>query len=95
MDVENISFRIIQEWMIHLNDGIKHLTFCMIRQSHMVHFVDSLISIYSTITQKSFHQTINIQCIVAYDLVVLELEQRFLDHELMDDLGIIYPRYWL
>jgi hypothetical protein len=94
MDVANTSFRIIQEWVIHLNDGIKHLTFCVIGQFHMVHFVDSLISIHSTITPKDFHQTIRtikVPCIVVYDLVVLELEQRFLDHMLMNDLGIIHP----
>jgi hypothetical protein len=67
MDVANTSYKIIQEWMIHLNDGIKHLTFCIIGQFYTVHFVNSLISIHSTITQKGFHQTIRtikIQCIV-------------------------------
>jgi hypothetical protein len=68
MDVANTSYRIIQEWMIYLNDGIKHLTFRIIGQFYMVYFVDSLISIHSTITQKGFHQTIRtikVQCIVA------------------------------
>jgi hypothetical protein len=51
-------FRIIQEWMIHLNDGIKHLTFPIIGQFYTSHFVNSLISIHSTTTQKGFHQTI-------------------------------------
>jgi hypothetical protein len=98
MDVANTSCRIIQEWVTHLNDGIKHLTFCIIRQSRMVHFVDSLINIHFKVTPKGFHQTIRtikVPCIVAYDLVVFKLEQRVLDHELMNDLGIIYPQYWL
>jgi hypothetical protein len=98
MDVANTSCRIIQEWVIHLNDGIQHLTFCIIGQFHMVHFVDSLINIHSIVSPKGFHQTIRtikVPCIVAYDLVVFELEQRFLDHKLMNDLGIIYPQYWL
>ncbi len=80
MDVANTSCRIIQGWVTHLKDGIKHLTFYIIRQSHMVHFVDSLINIHSTVTPKGFHQTIRIikvPCIVAYDLTVLELEQGF------------------
>jgi hypothetical protein len=98
MDVANTSCWIIREWVTHLNDGIKHLTFCIIGQSHMVHFVDSLISTHSTVIPKGFHQTIrsiNVPYIVVYDLVVHELEQRFLDHELMNDLGIIYPQYSL
>jgi len=64
----------------------------------MVHFVDSLINIRSIVTPKGFHQTIRttkVPCILAYDLVVLELEQRFIDQELMNDLEIIYPQYWL
>ncbi len=55
MDVANTSCRIIQEWVTHLNDGIKYLTFCIIGKFHMVHFVDSLISIHSTFTPKGFH----------------------------------------
>jgi hypothetical protein len=54
MDLANPSCRNIQEWVTHLNDGIKYLTFRIIGQSHMVHFVDSLISIDSTVTQKGF-----------------------------------------
>jgi len=29
-----------------------------------------------------------------HDVLVLELEQRFPDHELMNVLEIIYPQYW-
>ncbi len=91
MDVVNTSCRIIQEWVIHLNDGIKHLTFCIMGKFHMVHFVNSLINIHSTISPKGFHRTIRtikVPCIVAYDLVVFKLEQRFLDHELIMILGL-------
>jgi hypothetical protein len=28
-----------------------------------------------------------------YDLLVTELEHRFLDHELMNVFGVVYPQY--
>jgi hypothetical protein len=82
--------------VIDLNDGTEHLTFHIIRYSHMVHYVDYLNGIHFAIIWKGFDQTITsmkVQCIVAYDLLVIELKWRFIDHELMDALGIIHPQY--
>jgi hypothetical protein len=62
----------------------------------MVHFVVILTSEHPPITWQHFDQTIKVvkvQCIATSDLLVLELEWRFLDHELMNVLGIIYPQY--
>ncbi len=36
-----------------------------------------------------------VQCTIACDLLVRELEGKFLNHELMNVLGIIYSQYWL
>jgi hypothetical protein len=47
--VVNTSYTIIQDWATNLNGGIKHLTFCIIGQSHMVCFVDYLVNIHSII----------------------------------------------
>jgi len=85
--------RIIQDWMIHLNDETKHLVFHIIGQFQMVHCVDSLSGIHFVVTREGFDQIITfvkVQCIIACDLLVIELERRFLDHELMNVLGIIY-----
>jgi hypothetical protein len=82
--------------VIDLNDGTKHLAFCIIGQSYMVHYVDSLIGIHFIVTHGGFDQIITyvkVHCTVAYDLLVTKLEQRFLNHELMNALGIIYPQY--
>ncbi len=35
------------------------------------------------------------QCTIACDLLVRELEGKFLNHELMNVLGIIFSQYWL
>jgi hypothetical protein len=47
--VTNTSYRTTQDWVINLNGGIKHLTFSIIRQSHVVCFVDCLINTHSII----------------------------------------------
>jgi hypothetical protein len=60
----------------------------------MVHSIVVLIGKHFLVAQKGFDQTIMIvksQCTTTCDLLVLELEQRFSSHELMNALGIIYP----
>jgi hypothetical protein len=62
----------------------------------MVHYVDYLTGIHSTIIREGFDEAIasmKVQCTIFCDLLVIELKWRFLDHELMDALGIIYPQY--
>jgi hypothetical protein len=97
-DVTNIFCRIIWDWVVNLNDGIKHLAFCIIGQFHTVHCVDYLIGIHFAISRNGFDQAITFvkaQCTntIKCDLLVTKLEQRFSDHELMNVFGIIYPQY--
>jgi len=64
----------------------------------MVHFVIALINEHSLIILEHFDQVIivvKVHYIATCVLLVLELEWRFLDHELINVLGIIYPQYWL
>jgi hypothetical protein len=92
----NTFCRITHDWVIDLNHGNDHLAFYIIRHSHMVHFVVNLTSKHFLLTRKHFDQAIRVvkvQCTTTCDLLVLELEHRFLDHELMNVLGIIYPQY--
>jgi len=89
----------MQDWVADLNVGMEHLEFWIMEQSHMVHYVDPLINIHSLIICEGFEVNIlgmKAQCIVACDLLVIESECKFLDHELMMNvLGVIYPQYWL
>jgi hypothetical protein len=60
----------------------------------MAHFVTALTTKHSLVTQKHFDQVIKVvkvHYIVTCVLLVLELEWRFLDHDLMSVIGIIYP----
>jgi hypothetical protein len=91
-NVSNTYCRITQDWVIDLNDGNEHLVFCIIEQSHMVHFIVTLIGEHFLVIWKSFDQVVKDQCTATCDLLVLELEQRFPNHELMNVLGIIYPQ---
>jgi hypothetical protein len=67
----------------------------------MAHFVTTLTSEHSLVTQEHFDQVIKVvkvvkvHYIVTCVLLALELEWTFLDHDLMNILGIIYPQYWL
>jgi hypothetical protein len=38
---------------------------------------------------------VKVQCTIACDLLVMDLECRILDDELMNVFGVIYPKYWL
>ncbi len=46
--------------MIYLNDNNERLAFCIIRQSHMVHFVITLTNKHSPIARKHFDQVIRV-----------------------------------
>jgi len=48
-NVVNTYCRITQDWVIDLNDGNEHLVFCIIEQSHMVHFIVTLIGEHSPV----------------------------------------------
>jgi hypothetical protein len=49
MDVANTTCKIIQDWLTNSNDGIEHLAFRIIGQSHMVHHVNYLTNIHSKV----------------------------------------------
>jgi hypothetical protein len=94
--VPNISCRIVQDLVTNFNDGTKHLAFCITGQSHMVHYVDLLTNLHSPITHGDVETTnivVKAWCTTTCDLLVIELECMFLDHELMIILGIIYQQY--
>jgi hypothetical protein len=65
---------------------------------HVVHYVDPLINIHPLIICDRFEVdilTMKVQGIVACDLLIIELECKFLDHKLMTNvIGVIYPQYW-
>jgi hypothetical protein len=56
--VVNTSCKIMQDWITNINDGIKHLFFGFIGQSHMVHSIDPLIRLHFLITHNDFETTI-------------------------------------
>jgi len=57
--VVNTSCKITQDWIIiDLNDGIEHLAFWIIKQSHMVHSIDPLIGFHFLVSHNDFETTI-------------------------------------
>jgi hypothetical protein len=48
----------MQDWITNLNDGIKHLSFWFMGQSHMVHSIDPLIGLHFLIIHNDFETTI-------------------------------------
>ncbi len=96
--VANTSCRINQDQVINLNDGIEHLSSHIMGQSHLIHYVNPLIGLHSRITRDGFEVVIKVvkaQCTTTFDLLVIELEQRFPNHELVNAFGVIYPQYQL
>jgi len=51
----NTSYRIIQDWVINLNDDMEHLAFHIIRQSHMIHYVNYVIGMHFGVTWEGFN----------------------------------------
>jgi len=61
----------------------------------MVHYVDPLTSLHPLIIHDVFETSIIVmkdQCIVACDLFVIELVNRFSNHELINVFGVIYSQ---
>ncbi len=56
--VPNISCRIVWNLVTNFNDATKHLTFYIMGQSHMVHYVDLLTNLHSPITHGEVEATI-------------------------------------
>jgi hypothetical protein len=61
----------------------------------MVHFIDPLIVFQFSITHDATITIVKAQCITTSNLLVTKLKCKFLNHELMNDLRIIYSQYWL
>ncbi len=62
----------------------------------MVHYVDSITNMHFAITQEGFDQAIKgvkVQCTTMCDVLVLELERMFPNHQLMNVFWIFYPQY--
>lgn len=58
--VANTSCKITQDWVTDLNDDNEHLVFCIIEQSHIMHFVVVLTSKHFPITQKGVDQAVKV-----------------------------------
>jgi hypothetical protein len=89
--VANTFYKIIQDWVTNLNDDIEHLAFHIIGQSLMIHYVDYVIGMHFGVTSEGFYRAIKIvkaQCIVACDVLNLNLEWKFPNHELMNFWGL-------
>ncbi len=56
--IVNTSCKIVQDWVIDLNDGIKHLAFWIMGQSHMVPLSNPLIRIHFLVIREDFEATI-------------------------------------
>ncbi len=96
--IANTSCRIIQDWVINLNDDMEHLAFHIIGQSHMIHYVNYVIDMHFGVTWEVFNWAIIVvkaQCIVAHDVLDFKWKQRFPNHELTNLFGINSPQYWL
>ncbi len=54
--IVNASCKIVQDWVTDLNDGIKHLAFWIIGQSHMVHVSNPLTRIHFLVIREALKQ---------------------------------------
>jgi hypothetical protein len=96
--VENNSTTILQDWVPYLNNGTKRFLFRMVGHNYATHIFNPLIGFKQLVCKVVFETSIvqvRGQCYAIANMFIIELNRQFVDFELMIDLGIVYPQFWM
>ena len=86
------------EWVTDLNTGVEMLTFRIAGHNHAAHSIYTVSGKKLLVTRADFASVVSsvkAQCRDAAEMLVLELDVRFSEVELMNSLGIVFPQYWI
>ncbi len=96
--VENSSATITQDWVIDFNNGMETLDFCMANHSYASHIFNMLITTQQLVCKAIFKTSImqmRGQCSIVANMLIIKLDQHFVDFELINAFGIVYPQFWM
>ena len=92
------TYSISQEWVTDLNTSVETLAFRIADHSHAAHSICTVSGKKLPVTRAdlaSAVSSVKAQCRDAVEMLVLELDIRFSEVELMNSLGIVFPQYWI
>jgi hypothetical protein len=96
--VKNSSTTVTQDWVVDLINGTKTLTFSMVGHTYEAHIFNLLIGANQPICKAIFETSImqmKGQCFTVSNMLVTELDQCFVDYNLMNAFDIVYPQVWI
>jgi hypothetical protein len=96
--VEDHSYTISEKWVIDLNNGAESLEFQIHGHTYNSHVVDTIIGERKPISREEFAivvMSVKDQCATIANLLISQLDMRFQNCEIMEALGVVFPKYWL
>ena len=84
--------------MTDLNIGVEMLAFRIAGHNHATHSICAVTRKKLPVTRADFASVVSSvkgQCCDAAEMLVLELDVRFPEVELMNLLSIVFPQYWI
>ena len=96
--VEDHSYTIFQEWIIDLNTSCKSLAFRIFGHTYPSQSLCPTSSKKLSMSKADFEgaiASVKGQCRDACEVLIVELDKRFPDFELMNTLAIVFPQFWL
>lgn len=96
--IDDKTHSLYQKWVPDLNRNLEYLSFCVGDHTYPNHVIDGIMCGKKVVGKDDFASSINQvkeQCCVTAKLIILELDSRFADQDVMNTLGIVFPQYWL
>ncbi len=86
--------KLLVVWYVEPTTQMDYVDFCCKEQFYMLHKIDKCTGVVSMVTKEDWVivcQDVKNQCTFVAKGLILELDRRFLAHELMNANGIVYP----
>jgi hypothetical protein len=95
MDLVELKFDVwLTIWYLEPTTQMDYVTFYFKEQFYMLNKIDKCAKVVSMVTKEDWVvvcQDVKNQCTYAIKGLILELDRRFLEHELMSATRIVYP----
>jgi hypothetical protein len=97
VDLVEFKFDVLPTiWYLEPTTQMDYATFCFKEQFYMLHKIDKCTRVVSMVTKEDWVvvcQDVKKQCTYVIKGLILELDKRFLAHEVMNATNIVYLQY--